>query len=214
VTKHNPKHQKKKVKYSRQQNLGGSNFPWRYVLMAVIFVGVFTAVIYAVVTMGDGQSDEVDDVIKIEDGDTAEIEYKLWPDADHDGVINWQDTDPVQDATFTTEVKKGSLINGFYNKLLGMKIGGTDTFFLDANVDANGDGVDDITGEDIVSYGSPGHDLFNTSLVFWVRIVNITKLVEPEITTTDSLSNDMPTQLLIFNNLWLINDIEKLLFLI
>jgi FKBP-type peptidyl-prolyl cis-trans isomerase len=106
-------------------------------------------------------------------GQTAEIAYKLWIDNDHDGVISYQTAAPDQDDTFTTEVTKGSLINGFYYQLLGMEVGEEKTFEVPPNIDANGDGLDDNTGQEVLGYADPTHELANTKLVFYVKILSI-----------------------------------------
>ncbi len=106
-------------------------------------------------------------------GDNVEIEYKLWVDDDKDGNVDTGTTPYQGPATFPIEdLKKGQLINGFYYNILGMKKGETKTFTVDATVDEDNNGIDDVTGKELLGYGK-GHELYNKKLVFWVRIVSI-----------------------------------------
>lgn len=111
----------------------------------------------------------------IQIGDSVELEYTLWiatPNSGNNGLIDT--SSPYQGpATFPTTVQKGGLINGFYYAILGMGEGEEKTFDLPANIDANGDGIDDNTGLEVESYGSSSHDLYNTKLKFKVRVISI-----------------------------------------
>ncbi|UYP45185.1 hypothetical protein NEF87_001470 [Candidatus Lokiarchaeum ossiferum] len=111
----------------------------------------------------------------IQVGDDVELEYTLWiatPQSGNGGVIDT--SSPYQGpATFPTTVQKGGLINGFYYAILGMEEGESKTFELPANIDANGDGIDDNSGLEVESYGAPSHDLYNTKLKFTVRVISI-----------------------------------------
>lgn len=175
----NPKHNKKRAVYQRKQTYSSYSGPsLRLILMGTIFVAVIAVVVVVILNLDalipTGDNDEV----FIEDGDSAMIHYKLWIDDDQDGIIEWVDVTPDQDSTFLPTIlsgdSSGGLIPGFYNALLGMKVNDTNQFYLEANVDEDQDGIDDITGKDVVSYTGT-HDLANTKLLFWLKVLDITK---------------------------------------
>ncbi len=112
----------------------------------------------------------------IQIGDDVELEYTLWiatPGTGPSGSVDSSGSPYQGPATFPTTVQKGGLINGFYYEILGMGVGETKTFDVPANIDANGDGYDDNTNQEVLSYGSPSHDLYNTNLVFRVTVISI-----------------------------------------
>jgi hypothetical protein len=126
----------------------------------------------------DSGGDDITELKRIEQGDTATMHYMLWIDDNRDGIIDtsqppYQQTQ--EDQPFTTEVSPGRLILGFYYNLLGMEEGEEKTFELPANVDYNQDGYDDISGEPVLSYGNPEDQLFNMKLVFYIYIISIQK---------------------------------------
>ena len=152
----------------------------RHILvLVVVFVAVIAVVVIVILNLDAFNPNIGDDVI-IEDGDSAMIHYKLWiaESEGNDVDIDWVDVTPDQENTFLPTITKGDssggLIPGFYNALLGMKENETNRFFLDANIDDNGDGIDDITGKDVVSY-TGSHDLANTRLLFWLEVLDIVK---------------------------------------
>jgi hypothetical protein len=117
-------------------------------------------------------------VLKVANGRSFTVYYTLWKDTNGDGVADTRVPQPGEDAdgvaNFPVDgLSKSGLIAGFYYNLLGMTEGQEKTFDLPANVDANGDGIDDNTGQEVLSYGNPTHEMFNTALRFWVRVVNI-----------------------------------------
>ncbi|WP_371806181.1 FKBP-type peptidyl-prolyl cis-trans isomerase [Candidatus Lokiarchaeum ossiferum] len=108
-------------------------------------------------------------------GDDVRIEYTLWVAEPESGLSGEIDTTAIYQgpAEFSTTVQKGSLINGFYYGILGMEVGEEKTFEVPANIDVNEDGSDDNTGEEVLSYASPTHALYNTNLMFKVKIISI-----------------------------------------
>lgn len=170
----NPKHQKKKIVAMRQQKFSRGHFPWRYLLMFVIFVAVIG--ITVAIVMLSKSPEETTDTVVVQEYDKVIVHYKLWIDSDHDLIVDWRNSPPDQEsATFSTNVSKDATILGFYQHLLGKRQGESERFILEPNVDYNGDGIDDVTNKEVLGYGDPGHDLFNTTLVYWIQIINITK---------------------------------------
>lgn len=203
--KENPKHRKKKVSANRQGRFE-SGVNYRFWLMGALFIGIIVGAVWLVVYLDKDPDDADKDIPEIEDQDIAEVSYKLWADKDRDGEIKWTE-DPADEVDiFEKNITKDNFINGFYKNLLGMKEGETDHFFLVANVDTDGNGIDDNTNIEIETYGDPNHKFYNMSLVFWVRIENITKAgeePEDEDATGDTASADPESALG-----WLVRDLK------
>jgi len=180
VTKKNPKHEKKiekKIYYVRKKQYDSRKIPVKYIAMGVIFVLSITSVVLLAIFLPDSPLGHGDNLF-IEDGDIADIHYKLWTDDDRDGFIDI-DEDPIDDYLLDYTITKGSLINGFYYEILDLEMGETSRFRIEPNVDVDGDGYDDNNpDEEVLGYGNPGHDLFNMSLYYWIRVDNITKSEE------------------------------------
>ncbi len=120
-----------------------------------------------------GTSYETTTGIKV--GDSVELEYTLYIAPKGSGNPGLVDTTSAYQgpSTFTTDVIKGKLINGFFYQIIGMVEGQTKEFNVGANVDANEDGFDDITTQEVLSYGAPSHELYNTNLFFRVKLIKI-----------------------------------------
>ncbi|MHA1602647.1 MAG: Tir C-terminal domain-containing protein [Promethearchaeota archaeon] len=117
--------------------------------------------------------------------DNVKMIYTLWaatPGSGPSGVIDtsqaYADPDeqpphPQDHIEFTNIIKTGNggLILGYVNNVLGMKEGETKTFNLPANIDNDGNGIDDNTGQQVLSYGQG--KLANTNIRFEVTIVTI-----------------------------------------
>ncbi len=112
----------------------------------------------------------------IQNGDSVTLEYTLWVDFDGDGNINTASEEHYQYSGpegFDTEMSKSRLIAGFYYACLGMEEGETKTFKIPGQLDANQDGIDDITGDELLGYGPSNAELYNTLLVFRVKVLSI-----------------------------------------
>lgn len=198
----NPKHNKKRAVYQRKQNYSSSSGPnIRLILMGSIFVAVIAVVVIVILNL-DAFNPPGEDEIIFEDGDSANIHYKMWVDDDHDGIIEWVDIDPDYEDTFLAtidlnEIPPG-LAPGFVHSLIGMEENETNRFYLEANVDEDQDGIDDDTGRDVVSFTGT-HELSNTKLLFWLQILDIVKEGE---TYTGTLPQASPvTQIYVQTNL-------------
>ncbi len=186
VSKKNPKHSKKAF-YERKKQYDTRNIPIKYFVMGFIFVISITGVVLLAIFLPDSINDHGDKLF-IEDGDTAELHYKLWK-VDEIGDLDTS-KDPYQESlSFITSVTKDSLINGFYYELLDREIGKIIEFVIDKEIDANSDGLDDDTGEEILGYAD------GTILFFWVQVINITKSAENS-PAANSLDNiELPFQM-------------------
>ncbi len=181
-------HQKPKYYDENIKKKGGMSKSFFIFIIVMIFVGFGTGIGFIIANSGrniddnnnnnNGGSTPVDDTdnpITIQINDDVVLEYTLWiapAGSGTSGVIDTSTPHAGPDQ-FPATVKKGNLINGFYYAIIGMEVGETKEFTLDANIDYNGDGIDDNTGQEILSYGSPGHDLFNTNLKFRVKVISI-----------------------------------------
>ena len=175
--------------------------------MGLIFILSITGVVLLAKYLPDSNLGHGDNLY-IEDGDTAKIHYKLWIDDDKDGFIDI-DEDPYQEDTLDFTITKGGLINGFYYECLDLEIGEISKFLIDPNVDEDGDGIDDITDEEVLGYGAPGHALFNTTIYYWIQVVNITK--SEENLPAGSIDNiDLPVQMENFSENYLICNVRQL----
>ncbi|MHA1776754.1 MAG: hypothetical protein DRO88_12160 [Promethearchaeia archaeon] len=110
----------------------------------------------------------------IQPGDNVRLEYTLWVDFDGDNQVDINSEEPFQGPSeFDTEVSKTRLIKGFYYQILGMEEGESKTFEIPGQPDANNDGLDDVTGEEILGYGPSNSQLYNKLLVFHVKVIRI-----------------------------------------
>ena len=176
VPSKNPKHGKK-LYYERKKQYEKQKLPVKYIAMGVIFVLSITGVVLLAIFLPDSPIGHGDNLF-IEDGDSALIHYKLWIDgSERDGIIDI-DEDPEQENTLDFDVVKGATINGFYYEMLDLEIGEISRFRIEPNVDLNGDGIDDLTDEEVLGYGNQGHALFNMSIYYWIQVINITKSEE------------------------------------
>ncbi len=116
----------------------------------------------------------------VKDGEKVRMEYTLWiaPEGSGpEGEVN-MNSHYQGPAKFIINVTRENLIYGYYLAVLGMRINDTKTFSLPANNDTDEDGFDDITGEEVLSYGSPESPLFNTNIRFKVTIIKIYREIE------------------------------------
>jgi hypothetical protein len=208
----NPKHQKRRVVASRQQQLSTGGFPTRYLVMTLILVGAVVAIIVLVVTLNKDNDNKTQN-LSVQDNDIVILKYKLWTNPNLDPIASVKNTPVYQESTnFQRNVSKDNIQpTGFYYNILGMKISESKYFALPANVDDNGDKVDDITSQEVLSYGKPTDALYNTPLVYWVEIVNITKsdANKPSSSGLNITENQLNSYLNVFSisNLFLLSDL-------
>ncbi len=109
----------------------------------------------------------------IKDGDFITFKYEFYVDTNHDSQFSTNELIDSSDYfEWIVEVDSDQgFPPGLYINILGMKKGESKYFTLPANTDANEDGVDDITGEDVMSFGSG--PLVNTALKYYVEIFKI-----------------------------------------
>lgn len=175
--------------------------------MGFIFILSITGVVLLAKYLPDSNLGHGDNLY-IEDGDTAKIHYKLWIDDDRDSFIDI-DVPPYQESTLDFSITKDGLINGFYYESLDLEIGEIAKFLIDPNIDADGDGDDDITGDEILGYGAPSHALFNMTIYYWIQVVNITKS-EENIPASSIDIIDLPVQMENFSENYLICNVRHL----
>ncbi len=198
----NPKHNKKAY-YGRKKQYDSRSIPIKYFVMGLIFIISITGIVLLAIYLPD--STIFGDKIYIEDGDTAELHYKLWKVAD----INELDTSatPFQESeSFITEVSKDGLINGFYYELLDKReIGEIFEFVIDIEVDENKDGIIDGTDDEVLGYAD------GFIYYFWVQVLNITKPEEIPATASSLDNIDLPVQMESISEIYL-QSIDRKIF--
>lgn len=185
----NPKHSARKQQYVKKQNLSTNNINPKFILMGIVFVAVVVGVVILVISIDKLNSNGGEEETRvIEYGDSAIIEFKMWKDLNDDGVIAWdeyhladstEEKTPDSANTFYPTITETKDPRGFYRRIIGMTVGETDQFTLVANIDADDDGIDDITGDPVESYGKPSSPWYNTALKYHIKILNLTKKGEP-----------------------------------
>ncbi|MHA1733618.1 MAG: FKBP-type peptidyl-prolyl cis-trans isomerase [Promethearchaeota archaeon] len=136
--------------------------------MGVIFVGIVVGIVAIVVSVRQNEAGKE----VIEDGDVATIKYTMWVVAANG---SYDPDHPYQSSTFDANFTKGQLIEGFRQECLGLEEGARKTFYIPACSDVDGDGKDDSSGDECLGYGTPGHDLYNTTLRYKIEVEDIIK---------------------------------------
>ena len=139
--------------------------------MGFIFVISITGVVLLAIFLPESNIGH-GDKLYIEDGDIAEIHYKLWK-VDDIGELDTNE-DPTEEGTMNQEVSYGAggYVKGFYNEILELEIDEINSFTIDKEYDEDEDGFEDTSGEEILGY--PGGSIYH----FWVQVLNITKSAE------------------------------------
>ncbi len=202
----NPKHNKK-VYYERKKQFDSRKIPIKYFVMGLIFILSIAGVVLLAKYLPESPNGH-GDKLYIEDGDTAELHYKLWKVEDIDDLDTSQE--PFQESeNFVTEVKlvppEGGqgLIKGFYDELLDLEIGEINDFIIDKETDADSDGFDDDTGDEILGYAD-GQIYF-----FWVQVLNITK-AEKNLPASSLDNIDLPVHMESISENYLICNVREL----
>ncbi len=178
----NPKHKKKQVQTLREQQYGGRKIPFRPILMVVIFVGVVFMIIF-VIEYYQKIAPPIGEVIQ--DGDVVTLDYKLWADTSHTGnIATWYDggnAAPINNATaWNTTVSNSSLIAGFYQELLGKSVGFSTIFTVPPSQ----------------AYTDPSSQLYNLTLIFWIKVDAIGPPAASTTTTTNNADHSFMTQII------------------
>ncbi|UYP45075.1 hypothetical protein NEF87_001360 [Candidatus Lokiarchaeum ossiferum] len=181
----NPKHNARKQQYVKKQNLSANSINPRLIFMGIGFVIIVVAVVILVINIdnlnpANGGEEETR---VIEYGDSAILEFKMWVDTNGDGLVDWDEyhddenneITPAMGGEVYPTISTSAEPYGFYGAMVGMEQGQTKRFVLEANIDDNGDGIDDNTGLKTQSYGKPSSPYYNTAIRYYIKILNITK---------------------------------------
>lgn len=198
MPKVSPKEKARKLRMVQQKRLDHGTPNLKYWLMGIVGVAAIVGIVVALYYFGESKTNQ--ETNKIETGDNVTMHYRLWIDDNKDGQIDISKPPYQETESFKTDVYsvyheglppgKTQLIHGFYLNLLGKVVNQSFSFRLEANVDANGDYIDDVTNKVVVSYTSG--ELANTSLYFWVKILNIEKGRDESSGMKISALNDNP----------------------
>jgi hypothetical protein len=144
-----------------------------FVIICVIIGASVTGIIVA-----NNNTDEDPDPTNgtgtgIKDGDTIIFKYEFYIDWNDDKEFDSTELAFNEDA-YEWKVKENTVEEyppGLYYNILGMKEGETKTFIIPANIDGNGDGIDDFTG--IPVWVSEDHNFGVHDLKYFVEIFTI-----------------------------------------
>ena len=182
MPKLSPKEKARKLRMVQQKRLDHGTPTLKYWLMGIVGVAVIVGIVVALYYFGESKTNS--ETLRVETGDNVTMHYRLWIDDDKDEKIDISKPPYQETKSFTTDVYssyhegvpegKGKVIHGFYLNLLGKIVNQSFTFTLEPGIDANGDGYDDNNPSKIVmGYGSG--ELANTTLYFWVKIIQLEK---------------------------------------
>ncbi|MHA1275099.1 MAG: hypothetical protein ACTSQS_16950 [Promethearchaeota archaeon] len=177
--KHNPKLSQKRKSAKTKKNIEESyeeyedykNYTPYYMAIIAITVFIVIIVLFAV-TFGSN-------VERVQKYDSVKLDYEIYT---LDEYENHEDPSIKKTNTWVNVCSrydddcKDGLIQGFYDKLIGKKVGDVVNYeLIKACVDKDKDGKDDITGEDALSYGFPEDELYDTDIVLWFKVLEINK---------------------------------------
>jgi len=179
MPKHNPKldrpaKKKNKESYSREKDSYEDYRNNSPAYMVLIFVGLVlvVAVLFIFVFNNEGT--------RIEKYDTVRLDYDIYTYSaytNHEDPFEthrnyWVNVCSRYDDTCET----GGIIDGFYNELVGRRVGDTlNNKFIGKCIDADKNGYDDHSGGMALSYGFSNDTYFNTDLILWFHIKEINK---------------------------------------
>ncbi len=177
--KHNPKLSQKRKSAKTKKNIEESyeeyedykNYTPYYMAIIAITVFIVIIVLFAV-TFGSN-------VERVQKHDLVKLDYEIYT---LDEYENHEDPSIKKTNTWVNVCSrydddcKDGLIQGFYDKLIGKKVGDVVNYeLIKACIDKDKDGKDDITGEDALSYGFPEDELYDTDIVLWFKVLEINK---------------------------------------
>jgi len=178
MPKHNPKldqpsKNKKKEGYKREVDSYEDFKNYTPLYMAIIFIGILIIVGILIVYVFNQEG------MKVEQYDLVKLDYEFYTLKAYEGqrkpFISKTDTWLNVCSRYDSDCQ-GGLIKGFYNELLGRKVGDSTNYkLLEKCIDKNKDGYDDYTGKTALSYGFEDDTYFNTDIVFWFRVRAIEK---------------------------------------
>ena len=144
-----------------------------FVIVCIIIGASVSGIIVASNNADDDPNNNGPEPVGIQDGDTIVFKYDFFIDWNDDKVF--ESSELVDNDDYYVWKVQEDTIEGFppglYYNLLGMEEEDTKTFIIPANIDQNGDGIDDITG--IPVWDSEDHDFQVHDLKYYVQIWQI-----------------------------------------
>jgi hypothetical protein len=216
--KHNPKLEKqgdKRRSGSYQKDVDSYEEKRYYsrFYMILIFVGivaVLTTLLFVIFEQG-GE--------RIERHDLVRLDYEIYSYADYQDrkaptikeMNVWVNVSSRYD-----ETGNGTLIKGFYKKLLGSRAGDFLNFhYIENCKDDNKDGYNDVYPEkEALSYGYPSnHSLYNTEIILWFKIHEIKKnsTVEIQAGLSTESKDIVENNIQIFNYILVVNRKKRII---
>jgi len=175
--KRNPKRSKEETYNNKEEPLPPKKYIYRKsrtsIWMVLIFLAISGILIIAIFITFTPRETEI-----IEKYDLVLLNYSIWEEENHD----YNPVIEIYNATLNIssrydENTENGLILGFYNELLGKSVGYSRAFNINATVDLDKDGIDDVTNKDALGYGFPEEDgiLFNSTIIINYKILAIQK---------------------------------------
>ena len=157
--------------------------------MIIVFIGivaVITVLVFVVFDVGG---------LRIKKYDLVKLDYEIYSYADYQDLKEptiketgtWVNVTSIYD-----ENANGTLIKGFYNELLGNKVGGFLSYQLIVKCrDFDKDGYnDDYPEQEALSYGFPiNHSLYYTDIVLYFKVIEINASLSVETQVSNKLQS-------------------------
>ena len=177
--KRNPKRSKEETYNNKEEPLPPKKYVYHKsrtsIWMVLVFLAISGILIITIFITFTPRETET-----IEKYDLVLLNYSIWAEENHD----YNYSNPVieiYNATLNVssrynENAQDGLILGFYNELLGKSVGYGRTFNINATVDLDKDGIDDLTNMDALGYGFLEDGLlYNTTIIINYKILAIQK---------------------------------------
>jgi hypothetical protein len=176
--KHNPKRSKRKTSEEEEEYSPPKKSAYDKSRTTIWMIFIFIAVSGIVILMIFITYNPRERII-VEDHDVINIDYTIWKQENN--TYNYSNPFIVVNNALLNVTSRyeenitDGLILGFYNELLGKTALFSKTFSINATVDIDKDGIDDIKKQDALGYGFPEDELFNTSIIISYKILAIQK---------------------------------------
>ena len=211
MPKHNPKldkpaRKRKKDSYPKEKDSYENVQNYTAYYMAVVFISIVVVVAFLFIFIFN------DEGIRVEKYDNVLLDYDIYTHASYQSH-----SDPFEShkdywvnvcSRYDDACEGNGLILGFYNELVGQKVGTILNYqFILKCIDNDMDGIDDYTDEPALSYGNTSDTYLNTDLILWFNIKELNKSSSGEedaaagimSAKSDKKQNDMLYYVIIIN---------------
>ena len=181
--KHNPKLAEKNGKkevptrpYEEPYEYSRNYTPY---FMVIVFISVILVIAVIFIFVFDANAK------RVEKYDEVRMDYEIYTleqyEKHKDPEIKKTDTWVNCCSRYDDDCEDDGLIEGFYQKLLGLREGDViNNELIEACQDDDKDGEDDNTEKDALSYGFPDDKLYDEDIVLWAKVYEINKTSDSE----------------------------------